>query len=124
MWLEAHYPAIAQHLAPYAVKAAARSDQGRYWWELRPCDYYSAFEQPKIVFPDIALRANFTFDTANAYAANTAYLIPIDAPYPQPFPPQEKGGKTSPSPLGEGFREGAAVHPLILDQAYYLLGVL
>jgi len=27
-----------------------RDDQGDYWWELRPCDYYSEFEKEKIVF--------------------------------------------------------------------------
>src|SRR5690606_32672874 len=28
-----------------------RYDQGRFWWELRACAYYYAFEYPKIIWP-------------------------------------------------------------------------
>jgi hypothetical protein len=74
-WLEAHYPAIARHLAPYAVKAAARSDQGRYWWELRPCDYYSAFEQPKIIVPTIVNKPHASLDTSGFYSNDKTTII-------------------------------------------------
>jgi type II restriction/modification system DNA methylase subunit YeeA len=30
-----------------------RDDQGDYWWELRPCDYYQEFEKEKIVWAGV-----------------------------------------------------------------------
>lgn len=38
--------------------------------------YWQEFEQPKIVFPDIALSPQFAWDSRNHYLANTAYIIP------------------------------------------------
>jgi len=43
--------------------------------------YASAFEKPKIVFPDIAKEPRFAFDTSEAYAGNTAYVVPVDDKY-------------------------------------------
>jgi hypothetical protein len=81
-WLEAAYPAIAAHLKPFAAKAEKRGDKGEYWWELRACSYYDAFEKPKIMLPDISAECNFTFDmTGGIYCANTAYIIESDDAY-------------------------------------------
>ena len=27
-----------------------RYDKGEFWWELRACDYYDAFDKPKIIY--------------------------------------------------------------------------
>ncbi len=70
------YPAITHYLLPFAEAAQKRCDKGEYWWELRACDYYSEFEKPKILFPDISLRGNFTLDTDGHYPVNTIYLLP------------------------------------------------
>ena len=75
-WLISNYPAIAKHLEPFADKAKARFDKGEYWWELRTCDYYAEFEKPKILWPEIAGSARFTFDADHFYANNKVYLIP------------------------------------------------
>ena len=48
------HPTLAGHLQPFTDAARRRQDKGDYWWELRTCDYYAAFEQPKIFWPDIA----------------------------------------------------------------------
>jgi hypothetical protein len=40
-WLRQNYPAIANHLLPFAEAAQKRCDKGEYWWELRACDYYT-----------------------------------------------------------------------------------
>jgi hypothetical protein len=55
---------------------SARSDQGRFWWELRSCAYWQAFEQPKIVWPDISKLPRFSMDTEHRYLGNTGYIIP------------------------------------------------
>lgn len=80
-WFSKTYPAIAEHLAPFEERAKKRFDQGEYWWELRACDYYDAFEKPKIMFPDIAQRLNFALDDHGTYCANTAYFLPTDDLY-------------------------------------------
>ena len=68
--------AIAEWLEPYRKAAEKRWDKGDYWWELRPCDYYDAFEKPKLVLPDISARGNFTLDREGGkYCLNTAYVI-------------------------------------------------
>ena len=74
-WLTAIHPSLASHLLPFAESARKRSDQGDFWWELRSCDYYSAFDQPKIFWPDIAKLPRFSWDEGGAYANNKGYLI-------------------------------------------------
>lgn len=72
------YPSLMQHLMTFEKKAKARYDQGQYWWELRACDYYEEFERPKIMLPDISLKAECLFDNSDSYCINTAYIIPTE----------------------------------------------
>jgi len=75
-WFSSEFPAIANYLKQFKEKAMDRYDQGEYWWELRACSYYDEFEQPKIIFPDISIRGNFTLDrSGDYYMVNTAYMI-------------------------------------------------
>ena len=53
-----------------------RWDKGKYWWELRPCAYYTEFEQPKIIYQDIAQYYGMTWDESGVYLVNTCYFIP------------------------------------------------
>lgn len=78
-WLSATYPAIAAHLAPFAESAQRRADQGEFWWELRSCAYYSAFNEPKILWPDIAKLPRFSWDTEGAYVNDKGFVISVDA---------------------------------------------
>ncbi|MEL7592145.1 MAG: TaqI-like C-terminal specificity domain-containing protein, partial [Anaerolineaceae bacterium] len=71
------YPAIYAHMLTYEARLRPRADQGKWFWELRACAYYPEFEKPKIVYPDIASRPEFTYDTQKAFTANTSYIIPI-----------------------------------------------
>ncbi|HNE19823.1 MAG TPA: N-6 DNA methylase [Turneriella sp.] len=79
--LSARYPAIAGWLKQFEREAKNRYDQGEYWWELRPCDYYDCFDAPKIIYPDISQIGNFVLDVHGAYLANTAYMIPSNDLY-------------------------------------------
>ncbi|MDD5778692.1 MAG: TaqI-like C-terminal specificity domain-containing protein, partial [Candidatus Thermoplasmatota archaeon] len=75
-WFKKEYPAIANYLESFEEKAKHRYDKGVYWWELRSCDYYSEFEKPKIMLPDISLKGNFALDSKGKYyCSNTAYII-------------------------------------------------
>ncbi len=74
-WFKATYAKLASHLEPFSKPLRARQDMGDFWWELRPCDYYSVFEQPKIVFPDICKNPRFCYDDSGLYLTNTAYAL-------------------------------------------------
>ena len=80
-WVSACFPAIFNHLEPFAKAAEKRCDKGEFWWELRACDYYGEFEKPKFMLPDISLRGNLNFDDTNFYCVNTAYIIPSTDKY-------------------------------------------
>ena len=71
------YPAVFKHLKQYQEQLEKRCDKGEHWWELRSCDYYSDFEKPKIVLPDISKKCNFSIDMDNCFSINTTYIIPI-----------------------------------------------
>jgi hypothetical protein len=77
-WLKETYPAVEAHLSQHEAAAIRRTDQGQFWWELRACDYYDAFEKPKIIYPDIAKFPRFILDRKGVYANNTTYFIPGD----------------------------------------------
>lgn len=53
-----------------------REDQGRFWWELRPCAYYDRMKGPKIVYTEITWSNSFAFDEGNHFINNTAYVLP------------------------------------------------
>jgi len=75
-WLKNTYPAIANHLAPFAEAGEKRYDKGEFWWELRACDYYTEFEKPKILWPGISAQiVAFTFDDKNHYGNDNNQLI-------------------------------------------------
>ncbi len=75
-WLKNQYPSISSHLLPFRNKAEERTDKGDYWWELRACDYYNAFENEKIVWPETSLNNQFCFVEAGVYLNKTTFIIP------------------------------------------------
>jgi len=79
--LRNRHPSIAAQLEPFMEAAEKRQDQGQYWWELRSCDYYEAFERPKLLWPDIAKIPRFSWDDSGYYLGNTGYFANIDDPW-------------------------------------------
>ena len=73
--MRSKHPSIAKHLEPFTKALRDRQDQGDFWWELRPCDYYDAFHKPKLVYPDICKHPRFSYDDTGIYLANTAYVL-------------------------------------------------
>jgi type I restriction-modification system DNA methylase subunit len=71
------YPAIGEHLREYRdhVGSTATDEE---WYELQQPqeEYREFFENPKIVYPDIAKECSFAMDTTGRYPANTCYFIP------------------------------------------------
>lgn len=80
-WLEEKYPPVAEHLLAFEAKARNRDDKGQFWWELRSCDYYDAFNCPKIVWPDISKLPRFSWNSTAAILRSTGYVLPTAPPW-------------------------------------------
>jgi hypothetical protein len=80
-WFSRQHSSIAEHLKAFTEPLRKRQDQGDYWWELRPCDYYQYLDAPKIIFPDICKEPRFFLDRSGIYLANTAYCLGNDDLY-------------------------------------------
>lgn len=87
----ASYPALHAHMKAFeSLKDPKtgnlsglrhREDKGRYWWELRACDYYGAFEAPKILYVDITWSQSFSLDRSGRFTNNTGYFVPVGDPW-------------------------------------------
>ncbi|MEO8601713.1 MAG: TaqI-like C-terminal specificity domain-containing protein [bacterium] len=69
------YPSLFHHMKALEDRLRKRQDKGRHWWELRSCDYYDAFEQPKIVYQEIGFHSRFALDGDGYYANNKTFLL-------------------------------------------------
>ena len=74
------YPAIHDHLSWFEQKLRTRQDQGKYWWELRPCAYYHEFAYPKIVFNRFINSASFAYDITGSYHNDACYMVVPPSP--------------------------------------------
>ena len=74
-------PGIYAHLISFANTPAkgkglrGRDNQGDYWWELRPCSYYSEFVKEKLIWADISIEGRFAYDTDGMYPLSGAYTM-------------------------------------------------
>jgi hypothetical protein len=71
------YPSLHDHLKRFEEKLRKRADKGRFWWELRACDYYDRFDSPKILVQCIAYFSQFALDLDGQYANNKILFIPL-----------------------------------------------
>jgi type I restriction-modification system DNA methylase subunit len=70
------YPAIYKWFTGFQKGLIDRDDQGKSYWELRSCKYWQEFDKPKIVYPDIAVKPQFSFDHSGSYVDCTLFFIP------------------------------------------------
>lgn len=83
------YPSLHRHLKKFESYKdngkfkglRHRMDQGRFWWELRPCAYYDDFEQPKIVWQAIQYYPNYALSQNPILLNNKAYMVGSQDPY-------------------------------------------
>lgn len=69
------YPAIHERFQSHRQDLINRSDQGRYFWELRSCSYWNEFGVSKVIWPDIALTPQFSWDDGDSVVDMTAFII-------------------------------------------------
>jgi hypothetical protein len=82
------YPAILTYLSKYKVdltpKKKTTDKQGRKpgsykWYEIQDSiDYYKEFEKPKIIYPNICKKPEFTFDKEFFYTNQKCFIISIE----------------------------------------------
>ena len=93
------YPAIKGHLERFRTQLEPKPDDwsgvdlagrrvewpgrkaGSYkWYEIQDSvDYYPAFDQPKILWPDIAKLPRFSYDENGAYVNDKGFIISVSA---------------------------------------------
>ena len=70
------YPILFQHLSQYKNELVVRSDQGKNWWNLRACKYYSEFERDeKVIWGLTADKWAFTLDKEKHYLPSNGYIL-------------------------------------------------
>ncbi len=70
------YPAIHEYFETMRKELNKRWDQGKYFWELRSCDYWQEFEHPKVISTKISIQPTFAVDFEGYFLGNTCYFIP------------------------------------------------
>lgn len=72
------YPSLYNHFKPLEEPLRKRQDKGKYWWELRSCAYWDAFERPKIMYQEIQFHPSYALDTAGRFGNNKTFFLSID----------------------------------------------
>jgi hypothetical protein len=70
------HPVLHSHLKPFERALRTRTDRGRFWWELRSCDYYHRFHQPKIAVSLASFHSAFGLDEVGYFQNNSTVFIP------------------------------------------------
>ena len=84
---KSQYPAIYKHLLQFKEKLMSRNadETGiRYeWYALQRYGsfFYTEFDKPKIIYPNICQRPEFTFDDSKYYTNQKCFFIPRDDKY-------------------------------------------
>jgi hypothetical protein len=72
------YPSLHAYMKPHEEALRKRQDKGRYWWELRACAYWNAFEKPKIFYQEIQFHPSYSLDVADRFGNNKTFFLSTD----------------------------------------------
>ena len=75
------YPPIHDYLFQFKDRLRKRQDKGTFFWELRSCAYYKAFQRPKIIYPDIGREMRALLDRKGHLSDTTCFIVPSDDGY-------------------------------------------
>jgi Eco57I restriction-modification methylase/restriction endonuclease TaqI-like protein len=70
------FPSLHRWMKLHEHALRRREDQGTFWWELRSCDYYSRFEQTKLVYKDLSFHSQFSFDKEGLFTNDLCFFLP------------------------------------------------
>ena len=68
-------PASIVNLKGFEERLIKRGDKGHFWWELRACAYWDAFERPKLMYQVITWSSKFCLDMGGTLSNNTVYIL-------------------------------------------------
>jgi hypothetical protein len=69
-------PAIYAHFTPFRPALIQRQDQGRFYWELRSCDYMGEFDKPKIMWQEIQFHSWYCWEQTCSVVNNKVFFLP------------------------------------------------
>jgi hypothetical protein len=69
------YPSLHRHLKPLEEPLRKRQDKGKYWWELRSCAYWDAFQRPKIFYQEIQFHPAYSLDVEGRFGNNKTFFL-------------------------------------------------
>ena len=75
------FPTIHARMKKNEAALRARSDQGKYWWELRSCAYYDRFDAPKIIYQEIQFYPTYALDVGGIFCNNKIFFLPSEDKY-------------------------------------------
>jgi hypothetical protein len=79
--LHGHMKAFEEYTDPETKKKIGlrvREDKGRFWWELRSCDYYHIFSLPRIVYQAIKFYPRYSFESGLRFGNNKMFAFQTD----------------------------------------------
>ncbi len=74
--VRATYPSLYRHLILYQDILHKRTARGKFWWELRSCEYCADYEAPKILVQGIAYYSQLALAREGCYISNMVAFIP------------------------------------------------
>lgn len=69
------FPSISSFVLQHEQQLRTRTDKGTYFWELRSCAYWSAFNEPKLVFNETSKNLHAYLDTEGNVINKTGFII-------------------------------------------------
>jgi len=78
---ERTYPSIYGRFAAFRKELNDRQDQGKFWWELRPCAFYDHFKKPKIFYQEIQFHPCYSIGRGEMLTNNKVFFFPSDDLY-------------------------------------------
>ncbi|MDQ3636449.1 MAG: N-6 DNA methylase, partial [Actinomycetota bacterium] len=72
------YPSLYGHMKPLEEKLRKRWDKGHYWWELRSTAYYDVFDEPKIIWKDLAFHSAFCSESTGFITNDLCFVLPFN----------------------------------------------
>lgn len=72
------WPSIHRWFEGHRHELIKRYDKGQYFWELRACAYWEAFEEPKIIIPAIEKTVAYAPDTTGLFSNDKTTIIVSD----------------------------------------------
>ncbi len=74
-------PALFKHLSQWRTELKKRTDKGDYWWELRACAYWDAFDKTKIAYNETSAELHAFIDKKGFCFNKTAFILLPDDPW-------------------------------------------